>query len=227
MRLEAGEKGISRRLQVSRLRGRGGAGVEGGIIGVGGNDRRLVFMMSIVLGMPGCHTIYGNSSVVGGAMDVIAPPSTCDNSPEVEKGLDTGKTVEKGLETRESRSQGKATVSPCHTIPALPPTPSTRVGLSQAGAQQKIHLVLVPAASLLLCRGAELTRNNSGYECMGARIIIAPHSRPCISSASQPDIADGKITRVHRHEIVCYIFCSCRNSSAPQAPRSFVRLPLA
>lgn len=191
MRLAAGEKGTSRRLQVSRLRGRGGAGGEGGVIGVGGNDRRLVFMMSIVLGMPGSHTIYGNSSsVVGGTTDVICPPST----PEFEKGLDTGKNVEKGLETCGSQSQGKGTVSPDHTVRALPPTPSTSVCLSPAGAQQKKHLVLtctlVPAVSILLCRGAELTRNHSGYECMGARIIVAPHSRPFISSASQPDIAN-------------------------------------
>ena len=191
MRLAAGEKGISRRLQVSRIRGRGGAGGDGGIIGVGGNDRRLVFMMSIVLGMPGCHTIYGNSSsVVGGTMDVIGPPST----PEFEKGVDTGKNVEKGLETCESQSQGKGAVSPGHNVRALPPTPSTSIGLSPMGAQQKLHLVLtcalVLAASLLLCRGTELTRNHSGYEFMGARIIVAPHSRPFIYSASQPDIAE-------------------------------------
>jgi hypothetical protein len=221
MRLAAGEKGTSRRLQVSRLRGRGGAGGEGGIIGVGGNDRRLVFMMSIVLGMPGCHTIYGNSSsVVGGTMmDVICPPITT----EFEKGLDTGINVEKGLETCESQSQGKGTVSPGHTVRALPPTPLTSVCLSPAGAQQKMHLVLtctlVPAASPLLCRGAELTQNHSGYECMGARIIVAPHSRPFISSASQPDIANGHIKGAHRHEIVFHICYTCRNSSAPQASR--------
>ena len=55
VKLAAGEKGTSKRLQVSRVRGR-----ADGLGGGEGCDRRIVFMMSIVLGVPGSHTVFGH-----------------------------------------------------------------------------------------------------------------------------------------------------------------------
>lgn len=166
MRLAAGEKGMSRRLQVSRVRGRGGAG-EGGVICAGGSDRRLIFMMSIILGMPGCHTIYGNSSsVLGGTMDVVAFPKT----PESE---------EEGPENRETQAEGTGPVV-THALRALPPTPTTNSEEPSDAPQKQNTVLICERVSGCLPSSVsrpELTAIVTGYpQRMGARVMFVARS---------------------------------------------------
>ena len=81
-KLARGKVGSSKRLQVSRVRGRVDAAAQGGKGGLGhgntGGDKQLVFMMSLVIGVPNAHTLFGQirdaQTFAKDAHDDSAPP---------------------------------------------------------------------------------------------------------------------------------------------------------
>ena len=118
MSLARGAKGSCKRLEVCRLRGRdqaaiGAKGSEGTCNGKGG-ERQLIFMMSLVVGCPGAHTLVGQIRDAQGASLAGAPrhaKNAAVDHAAVDGALDCG---------RAGRAEDSAILASPHTPECSP-----------------------------------------------------------------------------------------------------------